>query len=479
MKNKRWYSLFLAFVMLISTVVQPVQTVLAVTTSNSAAEAIMASDESNEESEKQAEETHETVSSTESAEVLQETEAEVQSTDKVVEATASTTQESSSTTESSTTESSSEEAEEKEEAIDRPDGPINIKDYLKLGEEFLTGVEIAVKSADGTTDIAYKNNEQVPSDARINLDYQFAIPNRLLTSGLLKSGDYYEFDLPSALKLENKEGNLPNVNGVSFGTYKLSNGKLRLTFNDAVETLTNIKGHFNYSQQLKEEFQAGEMVIKVPLEGKEESIKINLKPSGGEDITKNVNKSSDNKKIDWTVSVNTNLSTLENATITDDMPSVLIIDKLTIQEQEVNLKGEVVSVNPTPLVENVDYKVDGKVVTFIGQYANTNKSFKLTYETSVDQDQIPAAGGTVHYLNDAILTNKGVDEHATASTSISYGKLLEKYEPNKTSDPGYVYEWLVKYNFGLKDLPKNSYIEDTLSGTNLKYILQISSHGIR
>ncbi len=225
MKNKRWYSLFLAFVMLISTVVQPVQTVLAVTTSNSAAEAIMASDESNEESEKQAEETHETVSSTESAEVLQETEAEVQSTDKVVEATASTTQESSSTTESSTTESSSEEAEEKEEAIDRPDGPINIKDYLKSNEDFLNDVIVKVTSADGKTNIDYEN-ESIPGDAKIHLGYQFNIPEWLLTTKSLKSGDYYDITLPKDIKLDIHNGSLKDDTGEKIASFNvLENGK--------------------------------------------------------------------------------------------------------------------------------------------------------------------------------------------------------------------------------------------------------------
>ena len=150
------------------------------------------------------------------------------------------------------------------------------------------------------------------------------------------------------------------------------------------------------------------------------------------------------------------------------MPEGLTFKKVTIWEQKVNLKGDVISISDIPLVEDVDYKVEGDKVTFL---KTTNSSYKLTYESVIDEDKIPEKGGKVTYHNTATLSNNNENKSASAETSISYGKLIHKDNPKKDNDQdGHVYKWHVEYNGGEKTLPEGNFITDKLSGDNQKYV---------
>src|SRR5699024_558928 len=85
---------------------------------------------------------------------------------------------------------------------------------------------------------------------------------------------------------------------------------------------------------------------------------------------------------------------------------------------------------------------------------------------------IPEEGGPVKFTNTAILKDDTSGEQsAKAETTMTYGKLIDK-SFNKTDDENYgtVYKWQIKYNYGNKNLPKNSYVTDTLGNPNLEFI---------
>ncbi|TBX73187.1 Cna B-type domain-containing protein, partial [Bacillus mycoides] len=65
----------------------------------------------------------------------------------------------------------------------------------------------------------------------------------------MKSGDTLTLTLPSELKGFNGTIPLNDEQGKNFGTCKVTAGNVVCTFNDTVEQLENIKGHFNFTVQ--------------------------------------------------------------------------------------------------------------------------------------------------------------------------------------------------------------------------------------
>ncbi|MEG2938580.1 MAG: collagen binding domain-containing protein, partial [Vagococcus sp.] len=164
-----------------------------------------------------------------------------------------------------------------------------------------------------------------------------------------------------------------------------------------------------------------------------------------------------------------------NATVKDDLPNHIKFESVSIYPQRVNLQGKVVSVSEIPLVEGTDYILDKNTnnVTLIGRYAKTKESFKLVYETSVEDSIIPEDGGTIPVVNKATLINGDDEKVAPGKVNLKYGKLLDKSNPNRVKDSsaeGYVYSWQVYLNYGYKNLtPEQSKVTDKLT-SNLKYI---------
>lgn len=388
------------------------------------------------------------------------------------ETTESTTVTSASTSEqttttSTTTQEGSKETEKsvvsKKAATLAGREPIDIKTLFEANEKFLSDVKIEVFN--GNVPIDYEH-ETVPSDATIKLSYNWEIPQRLIDAKLIKGGDYYETKLPENIKVSAQSGELKNSSGIVYGNYTISaDGKVRWTFNEKVEQENDISGILFYAEQLKEEINAGETKIKIPLDEVTKEIKITVRPDGGNSISKLGTKGSDNRSIRWDISINTNLSVLKNATVTDPLPEGLNLSDLKIYPQEINLKGEVVSVGTTPLVEGTDYTREGNVVTFIGNYAETSKSFKLVYQTTVDENKIPYEGGELSFKNTATITNGTDVKSADAQVKLQFGKLISKSNGVRdTTENGQVYKWKIAYNQGYKKLPAGSYVKDTLVG---------------
>lgn len=472
-KNKKWYSLFLVLLISMTSVIQPIQAVAAVANLETASSETVQSETVNAD--------HSNTSETASSEAVQEepkqTEestapsseevvAETTPSEEVLKEEASTSSTSEKTVDSSTEEKK--ETKRTKRSVDRE--PIDIKRELKPGESFLSNVTFkAIK--DGQP-IDY-TKESIPNDTLIQLIYDYSIPQRMLDEKLLKSGDYYDIKIPEQIRLKNFSGELKGAQGV-FGRYELVNGSIRLTFNEKVEELNEISGSVNYAENFKDTVQAGENVIKIPLDGKEETVNVNIKPNGGKSISKLGDANPQEQTVRWDVSINTELNTLTNAVVTDAMPEGLLFKNVKVYPQTINLNGEVVGVGEA-LRPGVDYVASesGDKVQFIGDYAKTSKSFKLVYETDVDKTKIPEQGGDVRYDNTATLSSEGKDDvSASNNASLTYGKLIEKLPPSFVNDEnvkGHVYDWTVKYNYGYKKLPANSSITDTVS-KNLAYI---------
>ena len=347
----------------------------------------------------------------------------------------------------------------KQEISDELRDPLEINSLLTTGEKFIKDFQIKVydshKELDPEVDV-------IPADANIQIIYSWEVPQRMLDEHVLKSGDYYDIKLPDNLEIKLGDGPLIGEQG-DYGTYEiLPEGIVRLTFNQRIEEENDVSGTFYYSQKIKDDSEAGDIIIKVPIEDEIKEFVIPMKPKGGNSISKIGKKSSNQKEILWEISINTNMNNMVDGSVTEEMPDGLNITNISIYPQTVKLNGTVI-ISETALVEGLHYIIDGSVVKFIGDYANTNQSFQLVYQTEVDDDKIPFDGGRLDFHNTATLNDGTKDYSASATVSTNYGKLIEKSNPKvDTTNYGQLYNWTIKYNYGNKNLPAGSYVYDTI-----------------
>lgn len=346
-KNKKWYSLFLVMLISLATVIQPIQAVAAVTALDTVAEETQAKSMETPNVDN-IDETNKVVEEEPATSVSEET----KTTDTIEETISSEITEETTASEEKTVESSTEETKESKEnpkakALRAEREPRNIKEALG-DTNFLTKVNISVIDSEGK-ELDYKN-QPVPATAKLALDYHFALPNDLLSKKEILAGDYYDIDLPSSIQIAAGKSMELKQGGVVFGTAVVTaEGKIRVTFNEKVEELFNIVGEISYSREFKDTITAGENIIPIPINGGEETIKVDILPNGGTPISKSGALGTDKKSVTWEVDINTNLNKLVDATVTDPMPEGLKLTELKVYEQKINLNGEIIPGSQTLL----------------------------------------------------------------------------------------------------------------------------------
>ena len=403
------------------------------------------------------------VSTTQTTEASATTEPNVSNQTDGEVATEESTEEDEEPAQSSTGESNSEEAKVLAEEPKR--APQNIRPLLENSDFLATPIKIKLGEkeiivSEGMAPIELKKGDV------FQIGYSWAIPAHL--DGKLVQGDWYEESLPTGIEQIEGNGDLKDSSGEVFGIYVFSGGKLRIEFNNKVETEAGIAGTVWYAQELTNEGEAGSGEITIPVNDENVKVPIFMQPSGGSSISKAVKKDvQEAGRIDWTVSINTNLQKLVNPKVLEVLPDTLSFTDVVIHRQTVNAKGEVTGKLEPALVKNIDYRVDTKGnVTFIGAYGETRDSFSLVYQTKIIDEKIPAEGGTVKFKNTASLEADNTETiSATAEDSREYGKFLQKTVKVNTSGPR-LFDWTIKFNYGEKDLAAGTWLKDELTGTS-------------
>ncbi|MCJ1995638.1 Cna B-type domain-containing protein [Lactococcus piscium] len=306
--------------------------------------------------------------------------------------------------------------------------------------------------------------DNFPADGKINLKYNWSIPDQLKDNYVLKNGDYFVFSLPP--KLAYVPG---RYSAGEYGDFFVnSDGTVKLTFKN-VENQSDINGSLSFSQSLDKTNSPGPTTIDIPTKDGEVKANIVIKPNGGNDISKSgsFDKANNPSQIFWDVTVNTNGSHLVNAKVSDAFPDGNIYKSAIVYPLTIDTKGNVTATGQ-PLIAGTDYTVDASgTISFIGNYADTYKAFKVTYKTTISQDKKPDDGGNIVFINTATLTNG--DKIATASKPLTaiYGKLLAKTFDGKDTNGSQVFNWHIDYNAGEKTLPAGTTIVDTLDGDQI------------
>ncbi|MFT9266300.1 SpaA isopeptide-forming pilin-related protein [Oenococcus sp.] len=305
------------------------------------------------------------------------------------------------------------------------------------------------------------DGQSLNTSDKIDLAYTWSIPNDLLNGYQPKAGDYFSFQLPSNITYTAGTGSLGD-----FGSYAIdAQGKVTFTFNDQVENNSDISGTFNYNQSQINVTVPGKTTIDIPVKSGNDTTNIVVNPTGGHDISKagSLPSGPNPKQVFWDVTVNTDGQELDNATVTDPMPTGTTLSNTAVYPLTIDMNGNVTATGAA-LVPGTDYTVDANgTVQFIGQYAHTHQAFKIEYTTNINSSAIPDDGGKGTFTNQATLTNNGKDYTSSASVSPTYGGLLAKGFDG--ADGGSQnYKWHIDYNYGEKSLPAGTTLTDSLVG---------------
>ena len=171
-----------------------------------------------------------------------------------------------------------------------------------------------------------------------------------------------------------------------------------ITFKTSVKAdlATKPQGTYNYSNKA---------LLKYEDNGTPKSITSNTKtvPVSVKYISKDGIYDSTNKIINWTIKVNESGRTINNAVITDSIPS-----GLTLIDGTVKLNGQ-------NKVKDVDYTISGQSFTY--NLGNINSIQTITFSTAVDPD-VYNSNNSKNYNNTVTLSGDGVPAGTSSSKGV-------------------------------------------------------------
>jgi LPXTG-motif cell wall-anchored protein len=316
-------------------------------------------------------------------------------------------------------------------------GGSKIASATAIAENLITGVKLTVKDGSGNsvTEAVYEQG------ASVQLDFTWEIADG---HGYV-DGDTYTFDLPIEFKLHNDVVGRLLIDGDDVGGFvaQLSDHKVIMTFNEFIEDYDKVKGTLT----LKTEFDvtkitgSTDVTIGFPVVSPAYSVFLQFKPTVGSTIEKRGVPSGYNaKSIDWEIDVNKKLETVENAVVTDPIPTGLAIDAsgFKVYELAVNLDGTVVK---GALVANTEYTLvpaENFKLTFNDPIT---KAYRIEYTTDITDTTIESFENEAAFDGDNIAEAK-----SKATVAITYGTKLAKEAADYNSSTQTI-DWEIKYNY--------------------------------
>src|SRR5690625_557428 len=265
------------------------------------------------------------------------------------------------------------------------------------------------------------------------------------------AGDKETFDLPKGIEiLDEIEIELTDEHGQVVANAVITpDKKAELTFTDFVEGHSAVSGWMEIISELdisEVEEEDGEVIID-PI-GEEGELRIPIEKSNkNKTIEKQgePNKGYNADEINWSVTINKNKTSLENARVIDELPEgtkykegSLKVTKLKV-DLDGNILGDGEEVEITPEVNE-----NGELIVPLG---DTNDAYRVEYVTEVTDDE------KKNFENNATLKDDELDDVSAKSTiTINRGDAIKKsvvkhYDP-KTG----IIEWQIRFNYNQKDL---------------------------
>ena len=346
-------------------------------------------------------------------------------------------------------------------------GPTNISNYF-------TGDETTI--IDNFENPMYLTPDGTPAtppykdDITISWYFNWSIPEDVRKQ--MKAGDYFEFQLPGNLK-PNKlgSGDLVDTEGNVYGTYTISeDGTVRFTFNERITSESDIHGDFSLDTHLNDSDGRGpgDWVIDIPTQEDLPPVVIPIVPDTEQQIDKqgHFDRTPNPSAITWTVDINQAMKDQTNPTVTETWPTGNTFKSVKVYELVMNLDGTIKEVGRELSPDEYTVDKNGNV-TIKG---DTNKAYRLEYQTTIDEAVIPDGGGDVPFKNHATLTSdsnpNGLDVEATVTAT--YGKMLDKRNIDY-DETNQEFSWEINYNYGEQNIPKDQAVITDTMGDNLTF----------
>ncbi|MBE0338002.1 LPXTG cell wall anchor domain-containing protein [Paenibacillus sp. 23TSA30-6] len=295
-------------------------------------------------------------------------------------------------------------------------------------------------------DAVYNPDSRLDIDDAVHLIYDWELPNNTY-----KAGDTFTFQLPEQFEIYTDISSpLVTADG-NVGHFTVDRqGKVVMTFNDYVESHSNVSGKLEVKTEFSKQIEKGstEVIIAIPIKGGVQTAVVNIKPAAGSSLDKQ-GKANGTHQIDWTIDVNKQLDTVQHAVVTDPTPQglELVRDSIRLYHLQINVDGSTLLRDPVDK-DTYTLEADSAGTGFIIRFKDENISsaYRIQYSTNITSEES-------RFSNTATFSgNNTKDASATATVTVQRGEFLskkmEQYDPVTQT-----VSWAIKYNFGEKKIP--------------------------
>ncbi|WP_313630719.1 Cna B-type domain-containing protein [Enterococcus devriesei] len=341
-------------------------------------------------------------------------------------------------------------------------------------------------SAKITKDGQEIDGQDIKVNDNLLLQYTWSLPEELRKN--IKAEDYFDFNLPEKFTIKGDgplTGNLSDTNGVTFGQFTIQkDGSVRITFTEAVEKNSGIKGTLNVAGNvsLKDGEGGGDTTIVIPFVDGDVHVVPDIVVPNSKNLSKEVLSQTVNKDIQgnkgevtWQIIANNTAKTMTDGQLTDTLPAgVTYSGDLKVMSYKVDL----VSGNRIEPGTDVTNQVTGKPANgasgeFTLGLPTSDKAYVISFKTTVDFDklntdtsgnQAPTATNlTAKVVNQAKLTSKETgDVKANATATFNSASTLKK-TAGKYDATNEVIPWTITFTKSGMDIPADTKFIDVMT----------------
>src|SRR5690625_2039225 len=333
-----------------------------------------------------------------------------------------------------------------EEEQTKDDKASESKSTAELADEDKHGFKLELDEILDMNNEAF--DEQHPMDPheefKLKLDWELEDGHNYV------AGDTETFNLPKGIKIkQNIEIELKDEHGQVVANAIVKPDKtVELTFTDFVEGHSAVSGWMEIISELdisEVEEVDGEIIID-PI-GEEGELRIAIEELNKDKTIEKQgepNKGYNADEINWSVTINKNKTSLENARIIDALPEGTEYKDgtLKVTKLKVDLNGNILGDGEE--VEIDPEFGDGELIVPLG---DTNDAYRVEYVTTVTDDE------KKYFENNATLKDDELDDVSAKSTiTINRGEPIKKSAVTNYDPKTGIIEWQIEFNYNQKDL---------------------------
>ncbi|ANB58856.1 LPXTG cell wall anchor domain protein [Anoxybacillus sp. B7M1] len=284
---------------------------------------------------------------------------------------------------------------------------------------------------------------------KVRIHYSFALPN----NHDYGAGSTFTIHVPDVFNVPPNPEPVPlrTPQDVEYASFVINNqGEVVITFNENISENSNISGFVELWSEFDSHYSGeAEQVISFPIsEGVSIDYPVTLIPRNAEAIHKSgvANKSYNTETITWTVDLNKNLQTIENAIVQDETEGnhAFVPGSIKVYKLAMRTDG---SIDESKTEELTNHGFGSQFPLELG---TIDSAYRIVYQTKI----APGDTGT-SYKNKVTLFGDGMEDVSSeTSVGVTRGQPLDKRASGYDSSTQMV-TWEIKYNYDEKEIAAN------------------------